>query len=222
DWIVDKVYDYKRGYADLHKPGQAKWLQDDYVKFLRYSEYHIVQAGVGILGFITNHSWLDNPTFKGMRAHLLRSFSRHFVMDLHGNANKQGAAAVQEADKNVFEIKQGVAIALLRRVGVPSGSAKQVVSRSDLIGGEDQKQIALLQNTVRTSKTVSFNPIPPEVVFVPLDSDRKSEYEAYRSIADVMSYNGDPAPGIVTTHRSEEHTSELQSRENLVCRLLLE
>src|SRR5690606_42134066 len=31
-----------------------------------------------------------------------------------------------------------------------------------------------------------------------------------------------PIPGRTTTRRSEEHTSELQSRENLVCRLLLE
>src|SRR5690606_41460962 len=29
-------------------------------------------------------------------------------------------------------------------------------------------------------------------------------------------------PSILSPHRSEEHTSELQSRENLVCRLLLE
>src|SRR5690606_41835178 len=31
-----------------------------------------------------------------------------------------------------------------------------------------------------------------------------------------------PASGIEVSARSEEHTSELQSRENLVCRLLLE
>src|SRR5690606_41889912 len=33
---------------------------------------------------------------------------------------------------------------------------------------------------------------------------------------------GEPAPAAETVVRSEEHTSELQSRENLVCRLLLE
>src|SRR5208282_3532576 len=53
DWIVDKVYDYKRGYPDLQKPGQAKWLQDDYVKFLRFAEWHIEQSGQGLAGFIT-------------------------------------------------------------------------------------------------------------------------------------------------------------------------
>src|SRR5688572_31681179 len=32
----------------------------------------------------------------------------------------------------------------------------------------------------------------------------------------------DPTLGDVAAHRSEEHTSELQSQSNLVCRLLLE
>ena len=70
-WIVDKVYDYKRDYPDLRKPGKAKWLQDDYVKFLRLAEREITRSTSGVLGFITNHAWLDNPTFKGMRKHLL-------------------------------------------------------------------------------------------------------------------------------------------------------
>src|SRR5690606_40370379 len=34
--------------------------------------------------------------------------------------------------------------------------------------------------------------------------------------------SGRPCPAKLTALRSEEHTSELQSRENLVCRLLLE
>src|SRR5690606_40627443 len=45
--------------------------------------------------------------------------------------------------------------------------------------------------------------------------------------ADVVTYGGRyhfvrPDPQDLTRLRSEEHTSELQSRENLVCRLLLE
>ena len=89
-WIVDKVYDYKRNYLDLHKPGQAKWLQDDYVKFLRLAEWEVARSTSGVLGFITNHAWLDNPTFKGMRKHLLETFDLRAVLDLHGNTNKKG------------------------------------------------------------------------------------------------------------------------------------
>jgi predicted helicase len=64
-WIVDKVYDYKRDWPDLLRPGQGKWLQDDYVKFIRYAQARVVEAGVGVMGYVTNHSFLDNPTFKG-------------------------------------------------------------------------------------------------------------------------------------------------------------
>ena len=118
-WIVDKVYDYKRNYTDLQKRGQAKWLQDDYVKFLRLAEWEIALSTSGVLGFITNHAWLDNPTFKGMRKHLLGSFDLRMVVDLHGNANKQESAPDRSADENVFEIKQGVAVSVLARAPVP-------------------------------------------------------------------------------------------------------
>jgi len=43
-----------------------KWLQDDYVKFIRWAQWRIERTGAGVLGFITNHGYLDNPTFRGM------------------------------------------------------------------------------------------------------------------------------------------------------------
>ncbi|MBI2477204.1 MAG: hypothetical protein HYV60_00690, partial [Planctomycetia bacterium] len=43
------------------------WLQDDYVKFMRYAQWQIERTGVGVLGFVTNHGYLDNATFRGMR-----------------------------------------------------------------------------------------------------------------------------------------------------------
>ncbi len=65
-WINTLLDTYKRDCPDLKKPGQAKWLSDDYVKFIRFAQWHIEQAGYGILAFITNHSYLDNPTFRGI------------------------------------------------------------------------------------------------------------------------------------------------------------
>jgi len=66
-----------------------KWLQDDYVKFIRYGEYRINKTGFGILAFITNHGYLDNPSFRGMRQHILSTFDEIFVLDLHGNTGKK-------------------------------------------------------------------------------------------------------------------------------------
>ena len=89
-----------------------KWLQDDYVKFIRFAQWKIDQAGEGILGFITNHSYLDNPTFRGMRQSLMNSFNEIYILDLHGNSLKKEKCPDGSKDENVFDIQQGVAIAL--------------------------------------------------------------------------------------------------------------
>lgn len=200
EWIVDKVYDYKRGYHDLQRAGQSKWLQDDYVKFLRFAEWQIERNMCGAIGFITNHAWLDNPTFKGMRRHLLDGFDQIAVLDLHGNANRREHAANGNPDKNVFEIKQGVAISLLRRTPKPLGATARLVQRADLFGSESSKYETLAACTAMILPTMSFLPLPPELVFAKLDNDRKREYETYISIPQLMGANGGPAPGIVTTH----------------------
>ena len=67
----------------------SKWINDDYVKFIRFAEHMIAKNGEGILGFITNHGYLDNPTFRGMRWHLLNTFDKIYVLDLHGNSKKR-------------------------------------------------------------------------------------------------------------------------------------
>ena len=199
-WIVDKVYDYKRNYPDLQKPGQAKWLQDDYVKFLRLAEWEIARSTSGILGFITNHAWLDNPTFKGMRKHLLESFEQRTVLDLHGNANKKETALDGSPDENVFEIKQGVAISVLARRPSPVFDEQWVILRSDLLGVDSFKFDTLLANTASSLASESFGALPPEYIFDRRDEDKKAEYEQFSSLPLIFSQNGDPAPGIVTTH----------------------
>ena len=199
-WIVDKVHDYKRNYPDLQKPGQAKWLQDDYVKFLRLAEREIARSTSGVLGFITNHAWFDNPTFKGMRKHLLESFDQRTVLDLHGNANKKETAGDGSPDENVFEIKQGVAISVLARRPSPVFDEQWVTQRSDLQGVDTFKFDTLLANTTSTLASESFSALPPEYIFDRRDENKKAEYEQFSSLPSIFSQNGDPAPGIVTTH----------------------
>jgi predicted helicase len=90
-----------------------KWLQDDYVKFIRFSQWRIQKTGQGILAFITNHGYSDNPTFRGMRRSLDKTFDEMYVFDLHGNSNTEKVAPDGSKDENVFDIKQGVAIGLM-------------------------------------------------------------------------------------------------------------
>lgn len=90
-----------------------KWLQDDYVKFIRFGQWRIDKTGSGILAFITNHGYLDNPTFRGMRQSLERTFDEIYFMDLHGNSKKKEISPDGSKDQNVFDIQQGVAVAIM-------------------------------------------------------------------------------------------------------------
>src|SRR5438046_6753075 len=79
---------------------------------MRFAQWHIEQVGYGILAFITNHSYLDNPTFRGMRHSLLQTFDDIYILDLHGNRKKHEQAPDGSEDENDFDIQQGVALSM--------------------------------------------------------------------------------------------------------------
>src|SRR5258706_3029086 len=116
-WIASLLDAYKDGCPELKKPAQAKWLSDDYVKFIRLAQWYIEQMGCGIVAFVTNHSYLDNPTFRGMRRSLSRTFDDIYILDLHGNSKKNDRTSDVSNDENVFAIQQGVTIGLFVRRG---------------------------------------------------------------------------------------------------------
>src|SRR3989339_1689546 len=89
EWISGVIKEYYQVDGKPLGEKNPKWLQDDYVKFIRFSQWKIDQAGEGVLGFITNHSYLDNPTFRGMRQSLMNSFDEIYILDLHGNSLKK-------------------------------------------------------------------------------------------------------------------------------------
>lgn len=111
-WIMDLMEDYKKepGGKEKLKERNPKWINDDYVKFLRYGQHFIEKNGSGILAFINPHGFLDNPTFRGMRWNLMKTFDKIYTIDLHGNAKKKETAPDGSPDQNVFDIMQGVSI----------------------------------------------------------------------------------------------------------------
>jgi hypothetical protein len=113
EWISNLLKDYYQVDGKPLGEKNSKWLQDDYVKFIRFSQWRIQQTGMGILAFITNHGYLDNPTFRGMRRSLDKTFDEMYVLDLHGNSKKKEVAPDGSKDENVFDIQQGVAIGLM-------------------------------------------------------------------------------------------------------------
>ncbi|MFB3917256.1 MAG: type ISP restriction/modification enzyme [Terriglobales bacterium] len=197
-FIGKLMEDYKEGCPELHKPAQAKWLQDDYVKFIRFAQWRIDRTGEGLIGYITNHSYLDNPTFRGMRRKLLDTFDELFIYDLHGNSKKKEHAPDGRKDENVFDIQQGVAILLcVKRDG---NSTAATVYHADLWGLRDFKYETLLEHDVSSTKWKKLKPEAPSYLFVPSNAELQQEYEQGLSIPSIFNQNGDPAPGIVTTH----------------------
>lgn len=194
-WITELLLSYKES-PQLRKPAQAKWLSDDYVKFIRLSEVTLAGTSTGILGFITNHSYLDNPTFCDMRRSLVRNFPRIDLLDLHGSVKRGAAVNGVLQDENVFDIQQGVSIGLFTRcLGLPGA-----VTRADLSGSRPEKYQFLNNHTLRSIAVTSIVPQAPRYLFIQEDSDLRAEYEVFWPVQRAFGANGDPAPGIVTTH----------------------
>jgi len=195
-WIVDKVHDYSRDFPDLQKAGQGKWLQDDYVKFFRLALHHLGISGAGISGLITNNGFLDNATFRGMRKHTLDNATRISLVDLRGSVMKREKAADGAPDENVFDIQQSVAISLV----VNNPGSDTCVDYTSVIGPREGKYVWLTSRSLRDSDSASIGVQAPFYLFIPSDELRGAEYLPWATIPQLFNQNGDPAPGIVTTH----------------------
>lgn len=198
EWIKGLIDEYKRS-PQLKKPGQAKWLSDDYVKFIRFAQYRIEQTGHGIIGFITNHRWLENPTFLDMRASLLNTFDELYILDLHGNSKENEVAPNSIQDENVFDIQQGVAISLFVRKSIDCQGTK-AIHHAELWGSRVKKYQWLDKNDILTTQWREFEPRAPKRLFTPLEEQLLEEYEKGWSVQSAMNVNGEPVPGFATQH----------------------
>ena len=167
-----------------------KWLNDDYVKFIRFAQWRIARTGEGILGYVTNHSYLDNPTFRGMRQSLMRTFDEIYLLDLHGNAKKREKTPDGRKDENVFDIQQGVAIGLF--VKHKHGNAdKTRVFHAHLWGRRDTdldigKYDWLAVNDIETTEWTELAPKSPYYFFVPRNYKLDQEYEKGKKLTDIF------------------------------------
>lgn len=196
EWITGLIEDYK--YVDgVHFGERKHWLQDDYVKFIRFAESMIAKNGEGVLGFITNHGYLDNPTFRGMRWHLMKTFDRIYALDLHGNSNRQEANPDGSPDKNVFDIKQGVAIIIAVKGKPKATQQKQLaeVYHGDLWGSREQKYAELWDRDIAGLARKKLNNKAPQFPFVRRNYEIESVYSKGFSVSDLMRVN---VTGVVT------------------------
>ena len=167
------------------------WLQDDYVKFIRLSQWLLDSSGVGIHAYISNHGYLDNPTFRGMRWSLMQSFQRIHVLNLHGNQRKKENPPEDSLDVNVFDILQGVAIGLFMK----TATANRCVCHADLWGERESKYKWLLEHRSSDTEWAHLEATPSFYLFEPFDSANTDNYSDWPPITEIMPAK---VTGIVT------------------------
>lgn len=165
--------------------GERKhWLNDDYVKFFRFSEQIINKNNEGVLAFVSNNGYLDNPTFRGMRGSLLRSFDKIYIVNLHGSANKKEATPDGGKDENIFEIMQGVALFIgVKKTKKPTWAK---VYYADVWGTREVKLDALARGNISFSE---LKMDPKMAYFIPFGSSDKEAYENGISVAELFPIN---------------------------------
>lgn len=181
DWIAKLIDDYK--YKDGEYFNERKhWLNDDYVKFIRYSENLISKCDFGIVAFITNNGFLDNPTFRFMRHHLMRSYSQIYIINLHGSTKKREVAPNGDSDENVFDIQQGVSI----NIFVKKETSKELseVYYHDIYGGREDKYAALSKLNIYDIPQIS--PDEKFYSFIPFSTTDTSNYNEGFSLSEVF------------------------------------
>jgi len=207
-WISKEIREYYKVDGKDLGERNPKWLQDDYVKFIRFAQWKINQAGEGVLGFISNHAYLDNPTFRGMRQSLMRTFNQIYLLDLHGNTKKKEKCPDGSKDENVFDIQQGVAIILAVKKNGLGGK----ISHGDCWGLREAKYSWLENHDIKSTKWKKLKPTSEFYFFVPRDEKRLTRYQKYLKVTDIFPIN---SVGIVTSRDKfviDANQAELKKR----------
>lgn len=198
EWISNLIEDYK--YVDgVHFNERKHWLNDDYVKFLRYGQHFIEKNGSGVLAFINPHGYLDNPTFRGMRWNLLKTYDKIYTIDLHGNSKKKETAPDGSPDQNVFDIQQGVSINVFVKTGKKKANELGEVLHYDLYGKRELKYDFLTDNSIRTIDFVKLKPEEPFYFFIQKNKEGLKEYNNGFKIDELFPLN---VTGVVTARDS--------------------
>jgi predicted helicase len=183
-WIQTLLEDYKRNLSE-----KKLNLDDDFIKFIRFAQWRIERTGYGVLGFITNNTYLDGLTHRRIRECLLRTFNEIHVFNLHGDSRKKETTPDGGVDKNVFDIQQGVVIILA--VKQPANNKRARVFHADIWGTRQQKYDVLLETDISKTDWNELDPQLPNYFFVPRkDAPAEEELSNGWSIRDVFSVWG--------------------------------
>ncbi|GHV21214.1 DNA methyltransferase [Spirochaetia bacterium] len=199
--------------TDKLQERNSKWLNDDYVKFIRFGQLLVHKNKNGVLAFINNHSFLDNPTFRGMRYNLLKTFDKIYILDLHGNSKKKETAPGGGKDENVFDIMQGVSINIFIKTETAKDNEYAQVFHYDLYGARETKYTFLLENNLSSTKWKELKPAAPYFFFTQKKFSGIMKYKNGISIPDLFPKN---SCGIVSARDEFTIHTTVQSLKNTI------
>ena len=210
-WIEGLTADYKK---DLNERN-IQPLSDDYIKFIRFGQYFIDKNGSGILAYISNNSFIDGIIHRQMRKHLLESFDKIYILDLHGNAKKKEVCPDGSADQNVFDIMQGVSINIFVKTDKKKQNELGEIFHFDLQGKREFKYDFLNGNSIKSFKWNELKNIKPNFFFTIKDFNGDVEYNKGFNVSNLFKQN---SVGVVTSNDNiliAEDTSTLKSQIEL-------
>jgi len=198
NWILQLLEAYKMEPGGGQKLGERnqKWINDDYVKFMRLAQEYIKKNGEGIMAFINPHGYLESPTFRGMRWQLLECYDEIYIVNLHGNTNLGEKAPDGGKDENVFDILQGVCINLFVKTGKKQSGEHAKVYYTDLYGLRKAKYEFLETHVLADINFVELHPQGDGFFMVPKNFELEEEYKSGFGINELCPKN---SVGVVTT-----------------------
>ncbi|EIB3311700.1 N-6 DNA methylase [Campylobacter upsaliensis] len=184
--ILELLKTYKEGLNEIN----IQPLDDDYIKFMRFAQWklleqgqkNIFEANSGLMGFITNNSFLDGRIHRNMRESLYKSFDEIYILNLHGSDKDA------KNDENVFDIKIGVCISLFIKYKNEPSKGATIFYASTAQKGifKRAEKYALLddisQRGLNSIKWEELSPNEPYFWFVP-KSFESEEYEDFWALA---------------------------------------
>jgi predicted helicase len=196
EWIQNQIKEYKKHLNERN----IQPLSDDYIKFIRFSEFLIEKNGEGVVAMITNNSFLDGIIHKQMRKHLLETFDQIYIVDLHGNARKSEQTKSGLKDENVFKIMQGVSINIFVKNNKKKKGVLAKVFSFDLQGLQKDKFEYLDLNSLEKIIWNSVDYTEPNYFFTKKDFSGQFEYEKGFKLDELIK---DYSSGVKTHHDSE-------------------
>lgn len=196
DYIDELMEVYKQ---DLNERN-IQPLSDDYIKFIRMGESFIEKNNEGVLAYISNNSFLDGVIHRQMRKHLMQTFDKIYILDLHGNAKKKETASDGSKDENVFNIQQGVSINIFVKTGKKNPDELAKVYHTELFGERETKYEYLNENDISSTNYIELTPTKPYYFFVPKDFSVQEEYDKGIKIDELFPIN---TSGVKTHHDNE-------------------